>query len=146
MNTHYIGAIGKNMLLRDVGKPHAANLNKQLCLSFRRQAIVSIGRTQAADTLHWGRIAEQSARPTPKKTRSRGCRRAPKQFLHSAQLPSWQLAAGRKSLKQFTSKKLFRKSRSILVNTSNIWGRVFGAFGAMPALFPSASIGLGGAA
>lgn len=146
MNTPNIEAIGVNMLLRDVGKPHAANLKNLLCLSFGRQAIVSLGRTQAADTLHWGRIAEQSARPTPQKTRRRGCPRAPKQFLHSALLPSWQLAAGQKSRKPFTLKSLFRKSQSTPANTSNLWGRARGAFGAMPALFLSAPIRAGGAA
>lgn len=135
MNIPYIGIIGQNMPLRDVGKPQAAILFKHWCLSVLGHAIVSKGRTQAADTLHWGRLSEQSVRPAPQKTRSRGCPRAPKQFLPFAQLPSWQLAAAQKKQKQCMLKKLFRKSRSTPVNTSNIWGRAGGAFGAMPALF-----------
>lgn len=145
MHTPNIEAMSENMLLPDVGKPHAANLIKQLCLSTSGQAIVSKGRTQAADTLQWGRGAEQSPPPNPQKTRSRGCRRAPKQFLRSAPLPSW-LPALQKSLKQFTLKKLFHKNRSIPANTSNIWGRVPGATRALPALFLSAPCRAGGAA
>lgn len=150
MSTQYMGVMGVNMLSRDVGKPHAANLNKDLCLSLLGQAIVPKGRTQAADTSHWGRVAEQPVPPSPRKTRSRGCPRAQKQFWHSAHLPSWQ-PARQKSLRQFTLKKLFRKSRFILASTSNIWGRAQGAFCAMPALLlsarPAASTGwVGGAA
>lgn len=134
MEALYIVDIGENTPLRDVGKPQAADLCKDLCLSQLGQAIVSKGRTQAADTLHWGRLAEQSVRPTPQKTRSRGCPRAQKQLSPFAQLPLSQLAP-QKSQKPSTLKRLFRKSRFILANTSNIWGRASGAFGAMPALF-----------
>lgn len=144
-------AAGENLPLRDVGKPQHAILCKDLCLSDLGQAIVSEGRTQAADTLHWGRFAEQSVRPTPQKTRRRGCPRAQKQFLPFALLPSWQLAGqSRLKPKQFTLKTLFRKSLSTPANTSNLWGRAGGAFGAMPALFLSrtdfAPIQIGGAA
>lgn len=145
MRTPNIEVMSENMLLRDVGKPHAANLIKQICLSTSGQAIVSKGRTQAADTLHWWRGAEQSATRTPQKTRSRGCRPAPEQFLRYAPLPSWPHAL-QKSLKQFTLKKLFHKSRFIPVSTSNIWGRVLGASRAVPALFLSAPSRAGGAA
>jgi hypothetical protein len=54
--------------------------------------------------------------------------------------------AQKKSLKLYMLKKLFRKSQSTPANTSNIWGRAQGAFGAMPALFLSAPLRTGGAA
>lgn len=140
MKAQYMVVVGKNLPLRDVGKPQSAVLLKDLCLSLCGKAIVSEGRTQAADTLHWGRLAEQSVRPTPQKTRRRGCPRAQKQLSPFAQLPLWLHAAARKRLKQFTLKKLFPKSQSTPANTSNIWGRAVGAFGAMPALFLSRTI------
>lgn len=150
MKPLYMVATGKNSPLRDVGKPQGVFLCKDLCLSYRGQAIVSEGRTQAADTLHWGRFAEQSAESTPQKTRSRGCPRAQKQLSPFALLPLWQLAAAQSRLKLFTLKKLFRKSQSTPANTSNIWGRAGGALGAMPALFLSgtafAPVQIGGAA
>ncbi len=139
MNTQYLGAMGGYLPFRDVGKPQGAVLLKDQCLLDFGQAIVSEGRTQAADTLHWGRIAEQSVRPAPQKTRSRGCLRAQKQLSHFAQLPLW-LHAPRKSQKQFTLSSLFRKSQSTPASTSNIRGRALGAFGAVPALFLSAAI------
>ena len=140
MNTLYLGAMGDYLPFRDVGKPQAAVLLKDQCLLDSGQAIVSEGRTQAVDTLHWGRIAEQSVRPAPQKTRSRGCPRAQKQLSHFARLPLW-LHALRKSQKLFMLKNLFRKSLSIPANTSNIGGRAFGAFCAVPALFLSGLIG-----
>jgi hypothetical protein len=54
--------------------------------------------------------------------------------------------AQRKSLKPFMLNKLCRKSLFTPVNTSNLWGRAHGAFGAMPALFLSAPVQTGGAA
>jgi hypothetical protein len=150
MNILHVGTRDQNMQARDVGKPHAAELNNPLCPSHLRTAIVSLGRTQAADTLHWGRGAEHSAPPTPQKTRSRGCLRAPKQFLHFARSRSSQLVQ-KKSRNQRILKKLFRKNQSTLANTSNLWGRAQDALGAMPALFLSAlfapaPIKIGGAA
>lgn len=145
MNTLYMGIQVQNMQLRDVGKPQAATLNKRLCLSPLRQAIVSAGRTQATDTLHWGRGTEHSVRPAPQKTRSRGCPRALKQFLRFAPLRSLQLAQ-KKSLKLCMLKKLSRKSLFTPANTSNLWGRAHGAFCAMPALFLLAPVQIGGAA
>jgi hypothetical protein len=146
MNTLYMGALGNLMPKRDVAMPQGENLNNSVCLSVARKDIVSSGRTQAADTLHWARNAAQSVLPSPQKTRSRGCRRAQKQFWRFAQLLSWQLAAAQKSLKLFTLKKQFPKSQYTLVNTSNILGRAFGAFGAVPALSYSAPALIGGAA
>jgi hypothetical protein len=150
MNTQYIAAMGGFMPVPDVAMPHVAVMNKDLCLSPRRTAIVSAGRTQAADTLHWARAVGQSTASAPQKTRRRGCRTAPKQFLHFALSLSLQLAQ-KKSQKQYTLKKLFPKSQCTPVNTNNIGGRAFGALGAMPALFLSAtalavSAPIGGAA
>jgi len=132
--------MGDYLPFRDVGKPQAAVLLKDQCLLDFGQAIVSKGRTQAADTLHWGRIAEQSVRPAPQKTRSRGCPRAQKQLSPFAQLPLW-LHALPKSLKRFTLKKPFRKSQSTPASTSNLWGRTLGAICAVSALFLSGLIG-----
>ncbi|MGO4909021.1 hypothetical protein ACEN2J_11910 [Pseudorhodobacter sp. W20_MBD10_FR17] len=146
MNTLYMGAMGDLMPMRDVAMPQAKNLNNHLCISFAQKDIVSLGRTQAADTLHWARDPAQSALPSPQKTRSRGCRRALKQFWRFAQLLSSQLAVAQKSLKLFTLNKQFPKSQYTLVNTSNIRGRAFGAFRAVPALFCSAPAMIGGAA
>jgi hypothetical protein len=145
MNILYIAAMGDLLPIHDVAMPQAYNLNKQLCPSSQRTGIVDSGRTQAADTLHWARTVGQSVTPTPQKYRRRGCRTAPKQFLHFAQSLSLQLAL-RKSQKQFTLKKLFPKSQSTPANTSNILGRALGAFGATPGLFFFAPALIGGAA
>lgn len=145
MNAQYIELMGGFMPSRDVAMPHMAKLSNDLCLSSRRAGIISTGRTQAADTLHWARAVGQSTVSAPQKTRRRGCRTAPKQFLHFALSLSLQLAQ-KKSQKQFTLKKLFPKSQCTPVNTSNIGGRAFGAFGALPALFLSVPAQIGGAA
>jgi hypothetical protein len=145
MNILYVGTMGQKMQQRDVGKPHLAKFDKQLCPSTLGQAIVSKGRTQATDTLNWGRGPDNSALPALQKTRRRGCPRAPKQFWRFALLLSLPLAQ-RKSLKPFTLNRLFRKSQFTPANTSNLWGRAQGAFGAMPALFLSAPARIGGAA
>lgn len=146
MKPQHLVAVRGNSQMRDVGKPHAANLHNSLCHSHMRQAIVLQGRTQAADTLHLGRVPGQSVKPTQHKTRSRGCPRAQKPFLPFALLPSWQLAAANPSLKPSISKiRPFRPSRPTPANTSKTSGRAQGAFCAMPALFPCSAT-TGGAA
>lgn len=147
MKPQYVGGDGRNMPMRDVAKPHTDNLRNMQCLSFARQAIVAEGRTQAADTSHLGCDAGQSAPHSPQKTRSRGCPRAPKPFLHFALLPSWQLAVAQRKPKPCILKtQQFRPSRLTPANTSKTFGRVAGAICAVPALFLSGTHGIGGAA
>lgn len=136
MQTQDIAGWGGFAQSRDVGKPQPANLHNLWCLSQGRQVIVSSGRTQAADTSHLGRRAEQSAKPTPQETRSRGCRRARKQFSHFARLSIWQPAV-QKSRKPSILKTRPRSqpNRPTQANTSNSEGRAFGAARATLALF-----------
>ena len=141
-----LGIASHSSLLRDVAKPQIATINNSQCSLHFGPAMVSKGRTQAVYTSHLGSVAGQSAVALPQKTRSRGCRRAQNQFWHSALLLSLQLAARKKNPKSSILKTWFPKSRSTPANTSNIRGRAFGALGAMPALFLSAPIRIGGAA
>ncbi len=142
----YLGAKAHPSPLRDVAKPQTATINNIQCHLHFGSAMICKGRTQAVYTSHLGSVAGQSAAIIPQKTRSRGCRRAQKQFWHSALLLSLQLAARKKNPKSSILKTWFPKSRFTPVNTSNTRGRAVGALGAMPALFLSAPIRIGGAA
>jgi hypothetical protein len=128
----------------DVAPPQAQGLAKEQCQSPLQASIVSEGRTQAADTSHRGRSAEQSAAPTSQETRSRGCLRAPKLLLHCAPSLSCRPALqNRKKLS--TLKSRFRPNRSTPASTSNSRGQAVAAYAVQPARSSSA-LGFGGAA
>jgi hypothetical protein len=147
MRTPYMGIVGGNMPVVDVTAPQGRNLHNMLCLLVSGRGIVSLGRTQAADISHLGRLAGQSGKPIPQETRRRGCPRARKQFLPFALLPFWQLAAAPSRPKLSISKtQLFRLSQFTPANTSKTAGRVLGALRALPALFLFCTPVIGGAA
>jgi hypothetical protein len=135
MKPQDLAMVGQSAPMPDVDKQHMPGMINTQCLSNARHAIVMAGRTQAADTLHLGRVPGQSDTPTQQETRSRGCPRAQKPFLPFARLPSWQPAAQKKPKQSISKIRLFRQSRLTPANTSKIWGRAQGAYRAMPALF-----------
>lgn len=146
MKTQYVGGVGRNTPVADVTKPHTDNLHNILCPSAAEQGIISLGRTQAADISHLGRVTGQSGGPIPQETRRRGCPRARKQFWRFAHLPFWQHAAAQKKLKLCISKiQQFRLSQLTPANTSKTAGRVQGALRATPALFLCRMPQIGGA-
>lgn len=126
MTTQNVAPAGWFSPGHDVVRSQPGFLDNLQCLSIRRQGIVSRDRTQAVLTSGRGRNTELSVLPTLQETRSRGCQRAPRQFLPFAQLPSWpHVHQSKKKLSTWKSQS--RLSQSTRANTSNSWGQAVAA-------------------
>lgn len=140
MQTQYVADRSSSIHAIATSESQAMGLLRFACQMRGPWAMLYAGRTQAALTSHKGQGGNGCC-PAPKEEpRSRGCRRAPRSFLHWA---LWRLPQhARPSRKKWFmwTNRLFRLSQPIPASTSNLIGRASGAQ-PRPALFLSSVCG-----
>jgi hypothetical protein len=134
MQAQYVADRSSRTCTNATSESQASALHLAACQYAGAWAMLHAGRTQAALTSHKGRGGNGCALFLIEEPRSRGCRRAPRSFLHWA---LWRLPQharpSRKKLYTWTNRQL-RLNQPTPASTSNENGRATGAQ-PRPALF-----------